>query len=229
MATSRSFAEYVKDKCYNGLFGAAERYVEDNWQNLNLYTRNVHRIGAVEFVDATIQRVYVEDLPEMRVAFDVGLELELTVKEGDYHYDNYDQCYPWIRVSCEGDLSDGLESWTIKRILPYDKRKAPLNSLSDALVPYIPYERLEAEAKAFLHEYYPEALKITPHGQPPVAIDPVVLADRLKLTIRTQRIREDASVFGQIYFAETDAEMFDANKAKLCRCGFRREPLWSTR
>ena len=88
MATSRSFAEYVKDKCYNGLFDASERYVEDNWQNLNLYTRNVRKIGTVEFVDATIQRVYVQDLPGMRVAFDVGLELELTVREGDYHYDD---------------------------------------------------------------------------------------------------------------------------------------------
>ena len=109
MAQSRSFTEYVKDKCYGGLFEAAERYVESNWESLDLYTRHVHRIGAVEFVDATIQRVYVQDLPGMRVAFDVGLELELTVKEGDYHYDNYDQCYPWVRISCEGDLSRSEE------------------------------------------------------------------------------------------------------------------------
>lgn len=214
MASGRSFAEYVKDKCYNGLFDAAAQYVDDNWHRLDLYTRNVHRIGEVEFVDATIQRVYVQDLPGMRVAFDVGLELELTVKEGDYHYDDYDQCYPWIRVSCEGDLSDGLASWSIRRIEPYDKKSAPMNSLSDALVPYIPYDRLEAEAKAFLKEYYPEALKIMPHGQPPIAIDPVVLAGRLNLTVQTQRIREDASVFGQIYFVETDAEMYDANKGE---------------
>lgn len=30
MAQSRSFTEYVKDKCYGGLFEAAERYVESN-------------------------------------------------------------------------------------------------------------------------------------------------------------------------------------------------------
>lgn len=84
MASGRSFAEYVKDKCYNGLFDVAAQYVDDNWHRLDLYTRNVHRIGEVEFVDATIQRVYVQDLPGMRVAFDVGFELKLTVKEGDY-------------------------------------------------------------------------------------------------------------------------------------------------
>lgn len=94
MAQYRSFAEYVTDKCYNDLFEAAERYAENNWQSLDLYTKRVHRVGAVKFVDATIQRVYVRNLPDMRVAFDVGLELELTVKEGNYHYDDYDQCYP---------------------------------------------------------------------------------------------------------------------------------------
>ena len=214
MVQCRSFAEYVKEKCYNGLFEAAERYAENNWQSLDLYTKRVHRIGTVEFVDAMIQRVYVRDLPGMRVAFDVGLELELTVKEGDYHYDDYDQCYPWIRVSCEGDLSDGLDSWTIQGIEPYNPKSAPPNSLSDALVPYIPYERLEAEAKAFLREYYPEALKITPYGQAPIAIDPLKLAERLELNVRTQRIREDSSVFGQIYFVDTDTEMFDAIKGE---------------
>lgn len=214
MPNSRSFAEYVKEKCYNGLYAAAEQYTADNWQTLDLNTRRIRKIGTVEFVDATIQRVYVQDLPEMRVSFDVGLELELTVKEGDYHYDNYDQCFPWIRVSCEGDLSDGLNTWEIKHIEPYSAKSAPPNSLSDALVPYIPYDRLEAEAKAFLQEYYPEALRVTPYGQPPVIVDPTVLAERLELSILTQRIREDASVFGQIYFVETDAEMFDANKGE---------------
>ena len=67
MASGRSFAEFVKNKCYNGLYQAAERFVETDWQSLNLYARNVHRIGVVELVDARIQRVYVSDLPGMRV------------------------------------------------------------------------------------------------------------------------------------------------------------------
>lgn len=116
MATGRSFAEYVKDKCFNGLYQAAEDYVNEDWELLNLYAPNVHRIGFVEMMDATVQRVYVRDLPETRVAFEVGLELELGVKEGDYHYDECDQCYPWIRIYCEGDLSCGLDDWEIIRI-----------------------------------------------------------------------------------------------------------------
>ncbi len=111
MAAGRSFAEYVKDKCYNGLYKAAEEYVNENWEPLNLYTRNVHRSGAVEMVDASVQRVDVCDLPGMRVVFEVGLEPEPDVKEGDYYYDECDQCYSWIRIYCEGDLSCGLDDW----------------------------------------------------------------------------------------------------------------------
>ena len=37
MAVGRSFAEYVKDKCCNGLYGAAENYVNENWESMNLF------------------------------------------------------------------------------------------------------------------------------------------------------------------------------------------------
>ena len=122
MATGRSFAEFVKDKCYNGLYQTAEEYVNENWESMNLYTRNVHRVGYAEMIDATIERVYVRDLPGMRVAFEIGMQLEIDVKEGDYYYDESDQCYPWIRVYCEGDLACGLDDWEIIRVEPYSKR-----------------------------------------------------------------------------------------------------------
>lgn len=214
MATGRSFAEFVKDKCYNGLYQTAEDYVNENWESMDLYTRNVHRVGHAEMIDATIERVYVRNLPKMRVAFEVGMQLEIDVKEGDYHYDESDQCYPWIRIYCEGDLSCGLDDWEIIRVEPYSKKSAPPNSLSDALVPYIPYDQLDKVATEFLKKHYPEALRVTPYGQPPVSVDPLALAGSLGLTVKQQRIREDASVFGQIYFVETDAEMYDANEDK---------------
>ena len=64
MATGRSFAEFVKNKCFDGLYEAAEKYASENRDSLDLRTRHVSRIGEVEFVDANIQRVYVRDLPE---------------------------------------------------------------------------------------------------------------------------------------------------------------------
>ena len=115
---------------------------------------------------------------------------------------------------CEGDLSCGLDDWEIREIEPYNKAKAPPNSLSDALVPFIPYKDLESVADNFLNEYYPEALKIPGIGQPPEYVDPNKLASRLGLQVLTHRIREDASVFGQIFFDATDTEMFNPESQK---------------
>ena len=92
MTTGRSFAEFVKDKCYNGLFEAAEKYTSENWQQLDLRLKRVSHVGSVDFVDATIQRVYVSDLPGMKVAFTVGLELELSVRDANQRSDAEDEC-----------------------------------------------------------------------------------------------------------------------------------------
>ena len=210
MAPTRSFAEYVKDKCYNELYEKAEAYLADNWKRMDLYTKKVHRIGSVEMEDATVERVYVKDLPGTRVAFEVGMELTVEIHEDDYHYDETDQCYPWIRIYCEGDLACGLDDWKIMGAEPYSKKSAPPNSLSDALVPYIPYDQLDKVAEEFLKKHYPEALKITSSGKPPITVDPEMIASSLSLSIIHQRIKEDASVFGQLYFEDTDAEMYDA-------------------
>ena len=216
MATVHSFKEYVENKCYNGLYDAAEKYVAENWESLDLRTRSVHRIGAVEVVDGWIQCVYVSDLPGMHVAFDVGFEIDLSVGEGDYHYDENDECSIWLRIPCEGDLECGLDDWEIDfdRISVYNPQKVPANPMTDALVPYIPYDQLEKAAHDFLEENYPEALKITPHGEAPVFVDPLKIAEKLGLTVKQRHIRDDLSVFGQLYFTDTDAELYDEEKGK---------------
>ena len=55
-------------------------------------------------------------------------------------------------------------------------------------------------------------MKYTDH--PPVSVEPLALADRQGLMVKRQCIREDAYVFGQIYFVETYAEMYDVNEGK---------------
>lgn len=81
MTTGRSFAEYVKSKCYNGLYSAAESFVGDRSDELNLWSRKINNIGSIELLDADIQRVYVQDCPEMKIAFDVAMELTLEIRE----------------------------------------------------------------------------------------------------------------------------------------------------
>ena len=90
-------------------------------------------------IDGRIEHVYVEDCPGMRVAFDVGFEVDLDSREGDYRYDESEEKSTGLRNPCEGDLSCGLDDWTVdenhKKL--YSPGKAPANSLSDALVPFV--------------------------------------------------------------------------------------------
>lgn len=210
MAAVRSIFEYVKNKCYNGLYEAASTYFDANWEAMELSSRKVEHIDNAEIVDATVERVYVTDRPGSRIAFDVGLELQICVSSADHHGDRDDECYQWLRISCEGDLEKGLDDWQIKSIELYTKRKMPENSMSDALVPEIRADKYEEVATDFLKRHYPEALRVTKVGESPVYVDPQELALRLGLTVYTQRIREDGSVFGQLFFDEADAEVFDA-------------------
>lgn len=209
----RSIFEYVKDKCYNGLYDAAKKYLARNWQSLDLYSCRVADIQRVSLVDITFQRVYVSDLPGDRIAFDVGLELEVCVSS-EGRYSESDECFPWVRISCEGDLGVALEDWEIKSIQPYAKQNMPENSMSDALVPNIQYKQLEDVAHEFLETYYPEALTIPHAGEAPTYLDPMKLAETLGLTVRTQHIKKDSSIFGQLYFADTDTEMYSADQDK---------------
>ena len=81
--------------------------------------------------------------------------------------------------------------------------------MDDPLVPIIPHDKLEEVATEFLRNNFPAALQIPAIGQAPVWVDPTVLAENMGLTIKSKRIREDATVFGQIYFDDTNTEMYD--------------------
>ena len=215
MAAVRSIFDYVSKKCYNGLFDAAQEYLDGHWREMNLETNRVPTIDSYELVDANVQRVYVSDLPGDRIAFDVGLELEVAVSMVSRHNDSEDTSYPWLRFSCEGDLSQGLGDWVINKIEMYAKRNPAPNSMSDALVPDIPPAQYEKGATEFLEKYYPEALRTTKYGQPPVYVDPEILAKRLNLSVVTHRISKEGAIFGQLFFLAADTEMYDADQDRL--------------
>lgn len=92
---------------------------------------------------------------------------------------------------------------------PYNQKNYRENPLSDALVPYLQAEKLEDAATAFLQKHYPEALKT------PMPLDTKLLAQRMGLQIVVQQLTEDFTVFGQIFFADADSEVYDLQKRKM--------------
>jgi len=116
VAGNRSFTDYVKSRFYNELYSALEGYVEENLDALDLDLRNVKKIGEVSLADMEIKFVSVNDLPDMKIEFDVIVEAEIEVTEGDYHYDDFDQCYQWFSLRCTGDLACSLDDFKITGI-----------------------------------------------------------------------------------------------------------------
>jgi len=209
-AAHRSFAEYVKKRFDNNFWAAAESYLETNFDSLGIELKRIHRAGETEISDVKVEHVWVEDKPGMEIHFDVAVSIWFETHEGDYHYDDYDENIVWMMAHCRGDLDKNLDDFKILRVSKYNGKSRVKDKMDDCLVPIIPYEKLEDVATEFLRDNFPAALRIPMRGQAPVWIDPTALAESMGLTIKSQRIREDASVFGQIYFDDTDTEMYDA-------------------
>lgn len=208
MAQSRSFKEYVKNNLDNQMWKAIEDYLSSaDSSTLDLRLNRVRNVGEIELYDTELQFVDVSDLPGSAIEFDVVMDATLIVHDEDrYHNDESEAKHQWFMIRCRGSLDCGLSDLEIYDVHVYDRRNRQQRPLSNALVPIIYKEDLEKEAEAFLRKYYKEALL------QPMWIDPTELARRMQLTVLRHRISEDMAVFGQIYFCETDAKLYDDDK-----------------
>ena len=199
---NRSFKDYVADRFYNVMFAAIQSYTADNYDELDLRLYKVRNIGGIELSDIEVKFVSVNDLPGMKIEFDVAVEAELEVRESDYHYDESETCRQWFMLKCFGDLNCNLDDFTISSVTEYTSKNKQPKPMSDSLVPIINKEQLESVATDFLRRHYPEALKT------PMAVEPQVLAEKMGLTVEMREITKDFSVFGQIYFHDCDSEFY---------------------
>ena len=203
MARQRSFTSYVADRFYNELFAVINDYAEIKADSLNLRLYQVNKIGGIELTDITVKFASVNDLPGSEIEFEVVIDAEFNVREADYHYGTDEFTSQWFMLKCKGDLSCGLDDFQITDISIYNGKNRQPKPMSDALVPIISKDNLESIATDFLKRNYPKALL------QPMAIDPSELAKSMGLTVKLKRITEDCSIFGQIFFEDSTAEIYD--------------------
>lgn len=98
MAGNRSFKDYVADRFYNELFAAIKDYVEENGEDLDLRLYQVRNVGSIELSNIEVKFVFVNDLPEMKIEFEVVLEAEMEVREAEYHYDDSEYNKQWFMI-----------------------------------------------------------------------------------------------------------------------------------
>jgi hypothetical protein len=209
MASNRSFKDYVADRFENELFTAIQSYTTENQDNLDLRLYKVRNIGGIELSDIEVKFVSVNDLPDMKIEFDVAVEAELEARESDYHYDDSETCRQWFMLKCSGDLDRNLDDFTIFSVSTYNFKNKQPKPMSDSLVPIINREQLESVSTDFLRRHYPEALKT------PMAVESQILAEKMGLNIKMREITKDFSVFGQIYFHDCDTEFYDEDSDEM--------------
>ena len=206
MAANRSFTDYISSRFYNEFYSAIEKYIEENPDNLDLDLKNIKQIGEISLSEIEVKFVSVRDLPELKIEFDVIVDVEIEVTEGDYHYDDYDLFNKWFLLRCSGDLECCLYDFAIREICLYSQKNKNHQPLSDSLVPFIKREQFDDVANDFLQRHYPEVLKT------PKALEPETLAKKMGLEVEVRDISKDFTVFGQIFFHDSEAEFYDRDK-----------------
>ena len=143
MAAHRSFAEYVKKRFDNNFWVAAESYLERNLDSLGIELKRIHRAGETEISDVKVEHVWVEDKPGMEIHFDVAVSIWFETREGDYHYDDYDENIVWMMAHCRGDLDKNLDDFEILRVSKYNGKSRAKSPMDDALVPVMNKNQLD--------------------------------------------------------------------------------------
>lgn len=212
---SNTFLEYLQsdrfyDKIKNTVFSWCTGNKEILIKNIKRY--NVSYIKDIdEDIDLDFINVWIDSKEGSRVEFDIAIDLSVEVEgvEGKYHdHDSYTSSF-WIMVSCSGTLSKRLRDFYIIGIDEYIESK-PKKPLDGDFKPYIRKSDYDAYANEILEKYY-----FTHHPEAktqPLAINMEDLANRMGLTIQNTSISEDRSIFGQIFFADAEVDIFNSNK-----------------
>ena len=213
MAGSRSFKDYIANRFDGQIFNAIASYVDeighDDFEQLDLRIYRLHQIGDFELADTRVLHTAIYDLPGMRIGFDIRVEGEIEVHEGDYHYDDTENPTQWFILKCTGDLDKNLDDFTIHDVSIYDSRANHDRPMYDSLVPVMYKKDYEDRAHDFLQANYPKALLQTE------AVDPLAVADAMHLVVRVRPITEDCSVFGQVYFRDADTELYNSETREM--------------
>lgn len=203
MAVQRSFTEYIKKRFDSNFWAAAESYLEENLDSLDIELRRIHRTGETEISDVKVEHVWVEDKPGMEIHFDVAVSIWFETHEGDYHYDDYDENIVWMMAHCRGDLDKNLDDFEILSVSKYDEKNRVESPMDDALVPVMNKNQLDDIAEQFLHKHYKKALL------EPMWLDPLELAENMGLTVRYENITKDGTVFGRSFFCDCLADLYN--------------------
>lgn len=206
MKELRSFRDVIENRFSNDVWSAVSEYISENPDRLDVRSYRVKEADEAELADVTVKRVDVHDAQGDGIHFNVIVEAEIAVSSR-YHSDvETDDVSQWFRLSCSGDLNNGLKNFAITDVSIYNPNKrGGSDRLTDNLVPVIAKEQFDAEGEAFLRKYYTEALLA------PMPVNVREVARRMGLTIKEARLSRHFTIFGEMVFGDCEVKVYDAD------------------
>jgi hypothetical protein len=204
MKELRSFKDVIESRYYDAVWNAVSEYLSENADRLDLRSHQVERADEIALSDLTIKHVDIYDTPGDGIRFDVIAETELELSETVRRDRESDDASEWFRISCKGNLADGLHNFAVTGIAIYNPKKGgAFGKLTDNLVPLIPKENFDDVAEEFLRKHFSEALA------EPMPVDVREVARRMGLTIKQERLSRHFTIFGEMVFADCEIEYYD--------------------
>ncbi len=207
MKELRSFKDVIENRFFDVIETAVSEYVEGNPGSLDLRSYRVREADEVEIADLTINRVDIHDGVGTEIRFDIILEAAIALSSR-YHSDiETDDVSEWFRVSCRGELDDGLRNFEILGVSTYSPGKRGVAPLTDSLVPVISKEQFDDVAEAFLLDCgFGEAVDT------PMPIPVREVATRMGLAIEETRLSRHFTIFGEMVFSDCEIECYDVSE-----------------
>ena len=201
---------FIYTVCYRLMWEAAYKYIAEHPYALNLSYSRIQNPDSATLEDMILEFPKNIRIDEDSLLFDAVVSCTINLTGDTYRGTASHEISQWLVLSCVAVVTDKLESVTVTNISSYvsgQPRKTDGHAVSKNIVPILYKKDLDDEAEAFLQKYFPKAL------EKPMAIPIADIAKDMKLEIiQGNRITDDFSVFGEIYFTAGKATVYDLFK-----------------
>lgn len=202
--------QFIYTVCYRPMWEAAYKYIAEHPYALNLSYSRIENPDSAMLEDMILEFPKNIRIDEDSLLFDAVVSCTINLTEDTYRGTASHEIRQWLVLSCVAVVTDKLESVTVTNISSYvsgQPRKTDGHAVSKNIVPILYKKDLDNEAEAFLQKYFPKAL------EKPMAIPIADIAKDMELEIiQGNRITDDFSVFGEIYFTAGKATIYDLFK-----------------
>lgn len=198
------FIRFLEDRFSDVFADAICDFVKTHPNCISDKLRSIATIDEVTPEELDFKMCWINDKENenLEIEFDIAIAVSLNVEGYSRTITETENVFKWWLVGAKGSLSNKLKDLSIRYVDEYNQKSKPKRPLSSDLVPIINASEYEKYANDILGRYYPEALKNA------IAPDMNVLVESMGLKLVHFGITEDASIFGQAYFRNTETDLF---------------------